>query len=252
MREEFQLMDTAFPATEAPPRTLAIEVFEKLRADILSCKLPAGMKLRFDDLREAYGVGISPLREALSRLAENRLVVATGQRGFRVPSMSIDDIVDIAMVRKEIEGVALRLSIENGDDSWEARVVAARHKIILLEKSGKNVAEDLWESRHREFHNTLVSACQSPCLLHLYNLLCDQFDRYRRLAARSRLPNAPRTLIHEKILDAALSRNADLAVKMLRDHIDVATKTIVAGFPTSSEPHRKAPARKRKKKTTRA
>jgi GntR family carbon starvation induced transcriptional regulator len=242
-------MNTAFSATEAPPRTLAIEVFEKLRADILSCKLPAGMKLRFGDLRETYGVGISPLREALSRLAENRLVVATGQRGFRVPSMSVDDIRDIAMVRKEIEGVALKLSIENGDDSWEARVVAARHKIILLEKAGRNVAEDLWESRHREFHNTLVSACQSPCLLHLYNLLCDQFDRYRRLAAQSRLPNSPRTLIHEKILDAALSRNADMAVKMLRDHIDEATKMIVAGFP-SSEPRRKTPARKRKKKKT--
>jgi DNA-binding GntR family transcriptional regulator len=249
MREDFQ--NAGFPETETPPRTLAIEVFEKLRADILSCKLPAGMKLRFDDLRETYGVGISPLREALSRLAENRLVVATGQRGFRVPSMTVADILDISMVRKEIEGVALRLSIEKGDDAWEARVVAARHKIVLLEKAGKNVAEDLWEDRHREFHFTLVSACQSPCLLHLYSLLCDQFDRYRRLAAQSRLPNAPRTLIHEKILDAALSRNADVAVKLLGDHVDEATKMIVAGFP-SSETRDKTPVRKRKKKRARS
>lgn len=249
MREEFQSMNAGLPETQ--PRTLAIEVFEKLRADILSGKLPAGMKLRFDGLRETYGVGISPLREALSRLAENRLVVATGQRGFRVPSMSVSDIRDIAMVRKHIEGLALNLSIENGDDAWEARVVAARHKIVLLEKAGKNVAEDLWENRHREFHYTLVSACQSPCLLHLYNLLYDQFDRYRRLAAQSRHPNAPRTLIHEKILDAALSRNADLAVKMLRDHIDEATRRIVAGFSSSESPH-KVPARRRRKKNGRS
>lgn len=248
-----QILDDApiFPPREPQSRTLANEVFEKLRADILSTSLPPGMKLRFDDLREAYGVGLSPLREALSRLAENRLVVATGQRGFRVPSVSVKDILDIAMVRKEVEGLALRLSIKNGDDAWEARVVAARHKVALLEKAGKNVAESVWESRHREFHLTLVSACNSECLLHLHGLLTDQFDRYRRLSAQSRLPNAPRSLIHQRILDAALGRNADLAVKLLADHIDEAAKLIVNGLsdPTAkwkaAKPG-KAPRRSRK------
>ena len=233
-----------YPPREPQSRTLANEVFEKLRADILSNSLPPGMKLRFDDLREAYKVGLSPLREALSRLAENRLVVATGQRGFRVPSVSVRDILDIAMVRKEVEGLALRLSIQNGDDAWEARVVAARHKVTLLEKAGKSVAEDIWESRHREFHYTLVSACQSECLLHLYGLLSDQFDRYRRLSAKSRLPNSPRSLIHQRILDAVLNRNADLAVKLLCDHIDEATRLIVAGLsPAEARAKRKSAAR---------
>ncbi|MBX9827173.1 MAG: FCD domain-containing protein [Xanthobacteraceae bacterium] len=227
-----------FPVREPQSRTLANEVFEKLRADILSSSLPPGMKLRFDDLREAYGVGLSPLREALSRLAENRLVVATGQRGFRVPSVSVGDILDIAMVRKQVEGLALRLSIKNGDDAWEARVVAARYKVELLEKAGKNIAENVWESRHREFHQTLISACNSECLLHLYGLLSDQFDRYRRLSAQSRLPNAPRSLIHQQILDAALSRKANLAVKLLGDHIDEAATLIVNGL---SDPKAKQP-----------
>lgn len=234
-----------YPPREPQSRTLANEVFEKLRADILSNSLPPGMKLRFDDLRDAYKVGLSPLREALSRLAENRLVVATGQRGFRVPSVSVRDILDIAMVRKEVEGLALRLSIQNGDDAWEARVVAARHKVTLLEKAGKNVAEDIWESRHREFHHTLVSACQSECLLHLHGLLCDQFDRYRRLSAQSRLPNSPRSLIHQQILEAALKRNADLAVRLLGEHIDKAAQLIVAGLSPPEVP--RGPDRKPKR-----
>jgi DNA-binding GntR family transcriptional regulator len=234
-----------YPPREPQSRTLANEVFEKLRADILSNSLPPGMKLRFDDLREAYKVGLSPLREALSRLAENRLVVATGQRGFRVPSVSARDILDIAMVRKQVEGLALRLSIQNGDDAWEARVVAARHKVTLLEKAGKNVAEDIWESRHREFHYTLVSACQSECLLHLHGLLCDQFDRYRRLSAQSRLPNSPRSLIHQQILEAALKRNADLAVRLLGEHIDKAAQLIVAGLSAPEVP--RGPDRKPKR-----
>lgn len=218
------------PAAEASSPTLATEVFEKLRADILSARLPPGTKLRFEYLRDTYKVGLSPLREALSRLAENRLVTATGQRGFRVSSVSIHDINDVAMVRKEIESLALRRAIDYGDDAWEASIVAARHKLTLLEKAGKNVSEDIWESRHRDFHRTLVSACRSHCLLHLHGLLTDQFDRYRRLSAKSRLPNAPRSLIHQRILDAVLERNADLAVKLLADHIDEATSLIVAGL----------------------
>lgn len=232
------------PASETASRTLAGEMFERLRVDILSARLPPGTKLRFDYLRKTYKVGLSPLREALSRLAENRLVVATGQRGFRVPSVSAHDIIDIAMVRKEIEGLALRLSITYGDDAWEADVVAARHKVALLEKAGRNVAEDIWESRHRDFHRTLVSACQSDCLLHLHGLLSDQFDRYRRLSAKSRLPKSPRSLIHQRILDAVLNRNADLAVKLLCDHIDEATRLIVAGLsPAEARAKRKSAAR---------
>lgn len=221
-------------------RTLALEVFERLRGDILSGKLAPGTKLRFEDLRASYGVGLSPLREALSRLAENRLVVSIGQRGFRVPPVSVQEIGDIAMVRKEIEGLALRLAIRYGNDGWEAAVVAARHKLTVLERHNRDVSEDLWESRHRDFHKTLVSACNSPCLIHLHGLLCDQFDRYRRLSARSRLPNSPRPLVHQRITEAALARDADLAVKLLHDHIDQATALIVAGLQPA------APAKARK------
>jgi DNA-binding GntR family transcriptional regulator len=223
-------------------RTLALEVFERLRGDILSGKLAPGTKLRFEDLRASYGVGLSPLREALSRLAENRLVVSIGQRGFRVPPVSVQEIADIAMVRKEIEGLALRLAIQHGNDGWEAAVVAARHKLTVLERHNRDVSEDLWESRHRDFHRTLVSACNSACLIHLHALLCDQFDRYRRLSARSRLPNSPRPLVHQRITEAALARDADLAIALLHDHIDQATALIVAGLqPAAPAKARKTP-----------
>lgn len=225
---------------ERPPRTLAIEVFEKLRADILSSQLPPGKKLRFEELRKTYGVGLSPLREALSRLAENRLVVTTGQRGFRVPSVSVQDFLDITMVRKQIEDFALRLSIKNGDDAWEARVVAAHYRMNLLAKSGKHIPEEVWERRHREFHYALVSCCNSPCLLHLHGLLNDLFDRYRRLSLPTHLSSAPRTLMHQRIVDAALAHKVEQAVRLLADHIDEAAKLIIDNFPTTE----------RRKKTT--
>lgn len=215
--------------------TLAGEVFARLRADIVSARLPPGAKLRLEDLRQTYGVGFSPLREALSRLAENRLVVSIGQRGFRVPEVSAKEIMDVSMVRKEVEGFALRLAIRYGDDLWEARLAAASEKFAQLHRSRKTIAEDVWESRHRDFHSALIAACQSPCLLHLHGLLTDQFDRYRRLSAKSRLPNAPRWFSHKGIMQAAISRNADKAVKLLEEHITDATRLIVAGFLASDE-----------------
>lgn len=191
--------------------------------------------MRFHDLRETYGVVVSPLREALSRLAEIRLVVATSQRGFHVSEVSVENITDVSMVRRHVDGLALRLSIQHGDDAWGG-LLSARHRLALLEKAGSDVAEELWERRHREFHYTLISACRSLCLLHLHDMLNDQFDRYRRLSAKAAQQNGPRALMHKQMLDAALGRNADKAVRLLENHISEAKKWIVAGLRAQPEP----------------
>jgi GntR family transcriptional regulator, carbon starvation induced regulator len=226
-------------------RTLSGEVLERLRADIVSSRLPPGTKLRLEVLRRTYGVGFSPLREALSRLAENRLVVSIGQRGFRVPEVSAEEIMDVSMVRKQVEASALRLAIRYGDDLWAARLAAAGEKFARLQRSEKIVPEEVWESSHRAFHLALIEACQSPWLLHLQGQLTDQFDRYRRLSAKSRLPNAPRWLSHKGMMQAAIARKSDKAVKLLEEHITEATRLIVAGMLASDE-RQAAPVRKRK------
>jgi DNA-binding GntR family transcriptional regulator len=243
MKADLHQSITLHPSPDQESPTLGNDVFARLRADIITSRLPPGTKLRLNDLREAYGVGFSPLRQALSRLAENRLVTAIGQRGFRVREVSAEDIMDISMVRKEVEAFALRLAIKTGDGLWEAQLVNAGESLAALQKPSKKATEDVWEARHREFHRALVAACKSPCLLHLHELLCDQFDRYRRLSAKSRLPNAPRWLIHKEIMDAALARKADKAVKLLEAHITEATRFIVMGLLSPERPRAARPKR---------
>jgi len=246
MKTEHQFAAYSSQSPEAESATLANDVFVKLRADIIRSRLSPGVKLRLNDLRETYSVGFSPLREALSRLAENRLVISIGQRGFRVRDVSAQDIMDISMVRKEIEGFGLRLAIQNADDLWEARLVSAGEGLAALRRPGKNITEDALEERHRQFHDALISACNSPCLIHLHGILSDQFDRYRRLSSKSRLPSAPRWLVHKEILDAALARKADKAVKLLEEHITEATRLIVMGLVARESAERPArPKRKR-------
>ena len=143
--------------------------------------------------------GLSLLREALLRLAENRLV--TGNRPAR-----LSGVVGIgARHQRHRDGAQGNRGAGAAalDRPWRRRLGSEHRRgapqADATRESGKNVSEDVWESRHRDFHRTLVSACQSKSLLHLHGLLTDQFDRYRRLSAKSRLPNAPRLLIHQRI-----------------------------------------------------
>ena len=111
------------------PRTIAELIYRRLRQDILWGRFAPGSPLRSDQLRARYDVGISPLREALTRLASERLVTAVGQRGFRVAPLTAYDVEDTMATRLVIEGEAFARSIERGDIAWETSVVAAFHAL---------------------------------------------------------------------------------------------------------------------------
>ncbi len=85
-------------------RTLGEVAYRRLHADIVMVRLEPDQPLRFDALKAHYGLGVSPLREALSRLAEERLVTTVGQRGFRVAPMSLDEMWEMTRLRQEARG----------------------------------------------------------------------------------------------------------------------------------------------------
>ena len=99
------------PDQSGLPRTIAKSIYRRLRQDILWGRFAPGSPLRSDQLRARYDVGISPLREALTRLASERLVTAVGQRGFRVAPLTAYDVEDTMATRLVIEGEALARSI---------------------------------------------------------------------------------------------------------------------------------------------
>ena len=105
-------------------RTLASDVFEQLRADILECRLAPGTRLRFKDLRARYASGLTPIREALMRLVADDLVILEDHKGFRVAPVSQEELVDLAMTWFELEALGIRQSIKKGDDRWAANIKA--------------------------------------------------------------------------------------------------------------------------------
>jgi GntR family carbon starvation induced transcriptional regulator len=216
-----------------PGQTVTTLVVERLRADILGVQFQPGEKLRFRELRARYGVGISPLREALTRLAADGFVVLEDQRGFRVAPVSRADLEDVTALRQQFETLALRQAIANGDEEWEVRVMAAFHRLSKLPEhmpGDQRIMNEQWAQRHEEFHHALVSACGSPRLLQFRKTLFDQSERYRRL---SKVYGAePRDVLgeHRAITEAALVRDADLACALLAEHLGRTAAMVLDGM----------------------
>jgi DNA-binding GntR family transcriptional regulator len=203
-------------------RSLVEAAYAKIRHDILDGTLAPGMKLRFEMLRERYGVGASTLREALTRLVGEALVTSEEQRGFRVAEVSLDDFADLTRARKLIEVEALRQSIIFGDDAWEGALVGAFHRLskveVKLDATSPELRDD-FEERNRDFHFTLIAACPSRWLKHMHGILFQQSERYRRISLAARDENRDVHAEHKAVLEAALARDVDLACRLEADHI---------------------------------
>ena len=194
--------------------------FRRIRDDIVAGALPPGKKLKLDSLKARYGASVSTLREILNRLASEQLVVAEGQRGFEVAPASAENLREVADLRLLLESHAIRLSLQMGDLDWEGRVVAAHHKLSVIE--GQLLAGEIdrtaqWVRYDFAFHNALISACGSRTLLDLHASVFDRFIRYHMLAASFRGTAVMDD--HRALFDLAMRRDADSIVAKLTGHI---------------------------------
>jgi len=205
---------------ESVSPTLGGRVLALMRNDILELRLEPGSKLLFEALREKYEVGLSPLRESLSRLVVEGLVVGEDRRGFRVAPMTTEDFADLTTLRREIEVMAVTKSVERGGDIWEADLVRAVHHMKLIRRDSPAYLAE-WSVRHQAFHEALVSACGSPRLLQLRRQLFDHFMRYQRIAPRRISRSAIHDTEHTKLLNAALARDTKSCEALVRAHIRV-------------------------------
>ncbi|MCA1773571.1 MAG: DNA-binding transcriptional regulator CsiR [Halomonas sp.] len=209
---------------DAPRQNLAIRAYRKLKHDIIRGSFAPEQKLLMSRLKDDYGVSTGPLREALSQLVADHLVVAISQRGYRVAAMSLAELNDIYDARAQLEGLILRLAIERGDDDWEAAVLAAAHRLAKVTAiSSPDELLDGWDLRHKAFHTAIASGCNSPHLLQMRDTLFNQVERYRHLWLQETVmsPTAleQKRQEHASLVDVILARDADRASILMRDHL---------------------------------
>lgn len=205
--------------------------YQRIKRDIIFGDLAPGSKLKLDGLRERYSASMSTLRETLNRLASEGFVDAQDQRGFFVTPVSREDLIEIANLRVLLECHALRLSVEKGDTDWEGNLVAAHHKLHLMEQKmleGDDSQKEDWKRYDWEFHLALIEACGSRNLLSLHAVLFDKYLRYQMLVLTNRGQVAVQE--HKEMFDAALARDVDGAARSLQTHIEGGLEHTLAAF----------------------
>lgn len=208
----------------APRMNQGINAYRLLKKDIISGNLAPDSKLLMSALRERYSIGTGPLREALSQLVAEHLVVAISQRGYRVASMSIAELNDIYDARAHLEGLIVGMAIDRGDDAWEAEVIAQAHTLSkVLAVSGPDDMLDIWDYRHKKFHAAIAVGCGSHHLIQVRAQLLDQAERYRHLWLRetvfSQEALEQKRDEHAQLLQLILERKADEASQYVREHL---------------------------------
>lgn len=189
--------------------------YTNLRALILTGDLTPGQKLKIDSLKDKIGLGASPIREALSQLAAEQLVVREEQRGFRTAEANRGNFEEILDLRCTLEGKALRQSIENSTEAWTETLVLAHHRLSRASETDR----DTFEQKHKAFHMALIENCASPLLLRFCGQLYDLNIRYRYIAGGMtgyKRRNVSKE--HDNILDAVLKGNSAEAEKLLETH----------------------------------
>ncbi len=223
--------------TEAP-RTLAERAYLSLRHDVVCGKLVPGEKLRVEHLKDQYQVGAGTLREALSLLVSDALVTVEGQRGFRVAPISLADLEDVTNTRVMLETEALRQSIRHGDARWEESLGASYQLLTQTESAPDGPEPALWERRNKNFHDTLISAFDSPWTKYILGILYRHAERYRNINWRLTAAHTSERDVHqehEAIFRAALNRQEARAALALEAHVRLTHDIVKRQTQTVSE-----------------
>lgn len=207
------------------PKGTAIEhIYRLVRERVISGAIQPGERLHVERLRQEFGVSTSTMREAISRLLVDALVVSEQQRGFRASPLSRTDFRNITDTRKLIEAQALRMSLKHRSEAWEADLVGVFHRLARVEerilgKGERGLIGD-WDERNAAFHDCLISNCNNDWLIRFRRTLHQHSRRYhRRILGDSHSVRDVR-VEHRRIFEAAMAGDIEGCVAEVECHIE--------------------------------
>lgn len=216
-------------------------VLQRIRDAILHGEWPPEHRLAPAVLAERFDTSTTVIREALTRLTGEHLVEARTNRGFFIPRLDLREFNDLTQLRCATETLALRLAIERGDLQWEESVLAAHHRMMRTPRQSEDQSfhfNDEWRQAHWAFHHALLAGCGCESMLKIAAVLAQSTDLYRRWAAPA-VVHAKRDVEaeHRALLDAALSRDADRATALLREHLESTAHILTEAGLSIDPPH---------------
>jgi GntR family transcriptional regulator, carbon starvation induced regulator len=220
--------------------SLTHRAYVQLRADLIACRYEPGSRLNISKLQRSLDLSQAAVREALSRLTSEGLVVIERHSGFRAAPVSVSGYRDLAQACAVIEEPCLRSAIANGDLEWEGALLSTYHiSSKMLERAFAGEVELEVYAKHREeFHRKLFSACDNAWLLWSWSLLYAQHLRFRHTF--SDLARYEKSLEgdHREFVNVVIARDADRAVKLWFQNQDKVSDFVEASLKKG--PHKAA------------
>ena len=206
--------------------SLADQVFERLENDIIMGTIPRGEILTELKLVERLGVSRTPIREALRRLEQERLIADTG-KGSLVLGITEDDLIDIMNIREQVEGLASYYATVNMTPEGLKELT---HIVDLQEFYFNKGDTERLRQVDDQFHDTICLLSRRTVITDTLVPLMRKTRRYRRISMED-----PQRIIrtqaeHRGIFDAIASGNADLARKLSTEHIANAKDHRIGGL----------------------
>ncbi len=206
--------------------SLADRVFEQLENDILSGKYPRGTFLTELKLSTELEVSRTPIREALNRLKQERLIEESG-KGIVILGVNQQDLIDIYDIRIGIEGLAIR----KATPLLTKEFIEQFNEILELQEFyTKRNDYDSVKQQDGKFHDLLYSISGSSVLNDILSGLHRKIQSYRKMSFSS-MDRANKAMQeHKDILNAMIAGDADKAEELAIKHIENAKANLVQNF----------------------
>ena len=207
-------------------KTLAGKVYESIKAEIIRGELSQGSKIVESELAFKYGISRGPLREAIHRLEQMKLILRVPHAGSRVVTLDIKTMHDIYTAREALEGMAARLAARHMSDEAIVSLqnLLDTHEQVISESDGKTY---LQEEGNIDFHHRIASASQNQWILENLNGELYQLIRMCRYQSGQQPTRPAKALAqHRQIAFAIEQRDEELAELLMRRHISGAWKIV--------------------------
>jgi DNA-binding GntR family transcriptional regulator len=195
------------------PRTVAGQVAEHLKADILAGRRAPGDKLRQVEIARALGVSTTPVREALATLQREGLVRLHPQRGAVVFLPSVDDLREHYEIRAALESLAAAKTAERFETQWAPPLQQ------LIEQMWEGPPAPRYIELNQRFHTTLYEHCGRPQLSAMIAALRDASSAYLHIYAKVDFPSDRLDAEHREILAACREGDPERAAAAVRHHL---------------------------------
>jgi DNA-binding GntR family transcriptional regulator len=212
----------AVPSSPEPSsRLLREQVYEELRADIMSCRLAPGSEIREGELALRFGISKSPVRDALMHLQREGLVITLPRQGYRVASISLSDVEDMFHLRAALERACMERIVRHASDE-QLRTLDRFRRFVPGEWEGGFV------SYNRAFHRSLAELARNARMRDHLTDLIDQMERAVLVSVSNVKKGDPQSVVreHGELIDALQARQTRKAERIAERHIAAAGKRV--------------------------